>query len=156
MWGWCFPLVFDHHIFLFICGQCHQLICFHRFSFFIPTQLFIYVVHKTNIFDGHISLEQVGKVVLGFSTTTFSCSRSRWTCSLYFDDIASDGCDIFIKVAQLCPDRVRVGIGVKIPFRKDDLEKEDPELSPIEDKFVRPEANFILSSFYEGIRKGEV
>ena len=38
-----------------------------------------------------------------------------------FDDIASDGCDIFIKVAQLCPDRVRGGIGIEMTFSNDDL-----------------------------------
>ena len=73
-----------------------------------------------------------------------------------FDDIASDGCDVFIKVAQLCPDRVRGGIGVKMTFLNDDLGKEDPGLSPIEDKLVRPEANFILSSLGEGVHKAEV
>ena len=73
-----------------------------------------------------------------------------------FDDIASDGCDIFIKVAQLCPDRVRGGIGVKMTFSNDDLEKEDPGLSPIEDKLVRPEVNFVLSRLGEGDHKAEV
>ena len=73
-----------------------------------------------------------------------------------FDDIASYGCDVFIKVAQLCPDRVRSGIGLKMTFPIDDLEKEDPVLSPIEDKLVRPEVNFILSSLGEGVHKAEM
>ena len=73
-----------------------------------------------------------------------------------FDDIASEGYDVFIKVAQLCPDRVRGGIGVKMTFLNDGLEKEDPRLSPIEDKLVRPEMNFILSSLGEGVHQAEV
>ena len=73
-----------------------------------------------------------------------------------FDNIASDGCDVFIKIVQMCPDRVRGGIGVKMTFPNDDLEKEDPRFSPIEDKLVRPEANFILSSLGEEVRKAEV
>ena len=73
-----------------------------------------------------------------------------------FDDIASIGCDVFIKVAQLCPDRIRGGIGVEMTFLNDDLEKEDRGLSPIEDKLVRPEVNFILSSLGEGVHKAEV
>ena len=40
-----------------------------------------------------------------------------------FDDIASDGCDVFIKVAQLCPDRVRSVVGIEMTFLNDDLEK---------------------------------
>ena len=72
-----------------------------------------------------------------------------------FDDVASNGCDVFINVAQLCPDRVRGGIGVEMTFPNDDLEEEDPGLSPIEDKLVRPEANFILSSLGEGVHKAE-
>ena len=66
-----------------------------------------------------------------------------------FDGITSDGCDVFIKVVQLCPDRIRGGVGVEMTFQNDDLEKEDPGLSPIEDKFVRPESTFILSSLGE-------
>ena len=73
-----------------------------------------------------------------------------------FDDIASNGCDVFIKVAQLCPDRVRGGIGVEMTFPNDDLEKEDPRLLPIEDKLVRPEAYYILSSLGERVHKAEV
>ena len=70
-----------------------------------------------------------------------------------FDNIASNGCDIFIKVAQLCPDRVRGGIGDKMTLPNDNLEKEDPGLLSIEDKLVRTEANFILSSLGEGVHK---
>ena len=73
-----------------------------------------------------------------------------------FNDIASDGCDVFIKVAQLYPDRIRGGVGVEMTFLNDDLEKEEPGLSPIEDKLVRPEANFILSSLGERVHKAEV
>ena len=40
-----------------------------------------------------------------------------------FDDIASDGCDVFTKVAQLCPDRVRNGVSIEMTFLNDDLEK---------------------------------
>ena len=68
-----------------------------------------------------------------------------------FDDIASDGCDIFIKVAQLCPNRVHGGIGIKMTFSNDDLEEEDPGLFSIEDILVRPEANFIFSCLGEGV-----
>ena len=38
-----------------------------------------------------------------------------------FDDIAFDGCDVFIKVAQLCPDRV--GSGIEMFSSNDDLEQ---------------------------------
>ena len=73
-----------------------------------------------------------------------------------FDDIASHGCDVFIEVAQLCPDRIRGGIGVEMTFPNDDLEKEYPGLLPIGDKLIRPEANFSLSSLGEGVHKAEV
>ena len=40
-----------------------------------------------------------------------------------FDNIASDGRDVFIKVAQLCSDRVRSGVGIEMTFLNDNLEK---------------------------------
>ena len=40
-----------------------------------------------------------------------------------FDDIASNSCDAFIKVAQLCPDRVHSGVVIEMTFPNDDLEK---------------------------------
>ena len=40
-----------------------------------------------------------------------------------FDDVTSDGYDIFIKVVQLCPDRICGGVGVEMAFPNDDLEK---------------------------------
>ena len=40
-----------------------------------------------------------------------------------FYDVRSYGCDVFIEIAQLGPDRVRGGIGIEMTFSNDDLEK---------------------------------
>ena len=40
-----------------------------------------------------------------------------------FDDVTSDGCDVFIEVAQLGPDQIHGDIGVEMAFPNDDLEK---------------------------------
>ena len=40
-----------------------------------------------------------------------------------FYDVTSYGSDVFIEVAKLGPDRVRCGVGIKVTFSNDDLEK---------------------------------
>ena len=40
-----------------------------------------------------------------------------------FDYVTSNGCDVFIEVAQLGPDRIHGGISVEMAFSNDDLEK---------------------------------
>ena len=60
---------------------------------------------------------------MGFPTASFELFQESFDMFIKIDYVTSDGGDIFIKVAELSPDRIRCGVGIKMTFSNDDLQK---------------------------------
>ena len=60
---------------------------------------------------------------MGFPTTGIELFKKMFDMFFELYDVTSYGCDVFIEVAQLGPDRIRGGVGVEMTFPNDDLEK---------------------------------
>ena len=51
------------------------------------------------VFNGYVCFEQVGEEVMGFPTASLELFQELFDVFIKFDDVTSDGCDIFLEIA---------------------------------------------------------